>query len=132
MMRRLSGAMGSLRGGGGAPSGPDPDLIRRMMEDQIRNLAFPDEIPVIANLAVDWSDRIWVERSAVPGEIGPTDIVTADGQYFGTIAPDALRIPAAFGPDGLLAYIEADELGVQRVRVVRLVEDQALETAGAQ
>ena len=130
MMRNLSGAMGSLRGGGGAPSGPDPDLIRRMMEDQVRNLAFPDEIPVIANLAVDWSDRIWVQRSAVPGEIGSTDILTADGQYFGTIAPDALRIPAAFGPDGLLAYIEADELGVQRVRVVRLVEDQSLETIG--
>ena len=130
MMRNLSGAMGSMRGGGGAPSGPDPDLIRRMMEDQVRNLAFPDEIPVIANLAVDWSDRIWVQRSAVPGEIGSTDILTADGQYFGTIAPDALRIPAAFGPDGLLAYIEADELGVQRVRVVRLVGDQLLEAIG--
>ena len=128
MMRTLSGAAGSLRGGGGASSGPDPDLIRRMMEDRVRNLAFPDEIPVIAGLAVDWSDRIWVERSALPGEIGSTDILTADGQYFGTIAPDALRIPAAFGPDGLLAYIEADELGVQRVRVVRLVEDQSLET----
>ncbi|WP_428273905.1 6-bladed beta-propeller [Candidatus Palauibacter sp.] len=130
MMRNLSGAIGSLRGGGGAPSGPDPDLIRRMMEDQVRNLAFPDEIPVIANLAVDWSDRIWVQRSAVPGEIGSTDILTADGQYFGTIAPDGLRIPAAFGPDGLLAYIEADELDIQRVRVVRLVEYQSLETAG--
>ena len=131
MMRRLSGAAGSLRGGGGAPSGPDPDLIRRMMEDQIRNLAFPDVIPVIANLAVDWSDRLWVQRSALPGEIGPTDILTADGQYFGTIAPDGLRIPDAFGPDGLLAYIEADELGVQRVRVARLLEDQSLETAGS-
>lgn len=129
MMGRLSEAAGSLRGGGGPPSGPDPDLIRRMMEDRVRNLAFPDEIPVIANLAVDWSDRIWVQRSAVPGEIGSTDILTADGQYFGTIARDGLRIPDAFGPGGLLAYIEADELGVQRVRVVRLVGDQLLETA---
>ena len=128
MMNRLSDAVGSLRGGGGVPSGPDPDLMRRMMEDQVRNLAFPDEIPVIANLAVDWSDRIWVERSAVPGEIGPTDILTADGQYFGTIAPDGLQIPDAFGPGGLLAYVEADELGVQRVRVVRLADQEALES----
>ena len=62
-----------------------------MLEDQIRNLAFPDEIPVIENLAADWSDRLWVQRSALPGEIGPTDILTADGRYFGTIAPDGLR-----------------------------------------
>ena len=129
MMNRLSEAVGSLRGGGGVPRGPDPDLVRRVLEDQVRNLAFPDEIPVIANLAVDWSDRIWVQRSAVPGEIGSTDILTADGQYFGTIAPDGLQIPDAFGPGGLLAYIEADELGVQRVRVVRVVGDQLLETA---
>ena len=129
MMGRLSEAVGSVRGGGGVPSGPDPDMIRRMMEDRIRDLAFPDEIPVIANLAVDWSDRIWVQRSALPGETGPTDVLTADGQYFGTIAPDGLRIPDAFGPDGLLAYIDTDELGIQRVRVVRLVGDQLLESA---
>ena len=105
------------------------EAMRRMQEDQIQDLMFPEEMPVIRNLAVDWSDRIWVRRSALPGETGPTDILTRDGQYFGTIAPDGLRIPAAFGPDGLLAYIDADELGVQRVRVVRLVGDQLLETA---
>ncbi|WP_419164435.1 hypothetical protein [Candidatus Palauibacter sp.] len=126
MMRSLSGARG---GGGRPPTGPDPEVMRRMMEDQIRDMAFPEEIPVIANLAVDWSDRIWVQRSALPGETGPTDILTADGQYFGTIAPDGLRIPAAFGPGGLLAYIDRDELDIQRVRVVRLVGDQLLESA---
>ncbi len=129
MMGRLSGAVGSRRSGG-APSAPDPDVIRRMIDDRIRNLSFPDEIPVIANLAVDWSDRIWVQRSALPGETGPTDILTANGRYFGTIAPDGLRIPNAFGPGGLLAYIERDELDIQRVRVVRLVGNPLLETAG--
>ena len=128
MMRSVSGVIG---GSSRAPTGPDPEVMRRMMEDQIGDLAFPEEIPVIANLAVDWSDRIWVQRSALPGETGPTDILGADGQYFGTIAPDGLRIPAAFGPDGLLAYIERDELDIQRVRVVRLVGDQLLETADA-
>ena len=113
---------------GRGPIGPGSEAMRRMQEDRIESMVFPEEVPVISRLAVDRSDRIWVERSAVPGEIGPTDILTADGQYFGTIAPDALRIPTAFGPGGLLAYIEADELGVQRVRVVRLVADRALET----
>lgn len=128
MMRSVSGAVG---GSGRAPTGPDQDAIRRMMEGQIRDLSFPEEIPVIASLAVDWGDRIWVQRSALPGETGPTDILSADGQYYGTIAPDGLRIPAAFGPNGLLAYIERDELDIQSVRVVRLVGDQLLETADA-
>lgn len=119
----------SRTAGSGRPSGPDPEAMRRMGEDRIANMVFPEEVPVISRLAVDRSDRIWVERSALRGEPGPTDILTEDGQYFGTIAPDGVRIPAAFGPDGLLAYIESDELGIQRVRVVRLAGDQLLEAA---
>lgn len=114
--------------GRGTPAGPDSEALRRMREDRIESMVFPEEVPVISRLAVDRSDRIWVQRSALRGEPGPTDILTAAGQYYGTIAPDGLRIPDAFGPDGLLAYIEADELGVQRVRVVRLAGDQSLET----
>ena len=52
---------------------------------------------------------------------GPIDVVTADGDYIGTLAPDGLRTPSAFGPDGLMAFIESDALDVQTVRVVRLV-----------
>ena len=121
-------AVGGSAGRGG-PTGPDAEAMRRMREDRIESMTFPEEVPVISRLAVDWSDRIWVQRSALMGEPGPTDILTPDGQYFGTIAPDGLRIPAAFGPDGLLAYIDRDELDIQRVRVVRLVGDQMLETA---
>ncbi len=120
----ISGTAGS-----GAPRGPDPEAMRRMMEGRIEDMVFPEEVPVISRLAVDRSDRIWVERSALRGEPGPTDILTAEGQYFGTIAPDGVRIPAAFGPDGLLAYIDRDELDIQRVRVVRLVGDRLLESA---
>lgn len=121
----ISGTAGS-----GAPRGPDPaEAMRRMQEDRIEDMVFPEEVPVISRLAVDRSNRIWVQRSALGGEPGPTDILTADGQYFGTIAADGVRIPAAFGPDGLLAYIESDELGIQHVRIVRLVGDQLLETA---
>ena len=119
-------------GGSGSSGGSfsvDQGGITRMMEDRVRGMLFADEIPVISRMKVDWDDRVWIERSgARPGEDGPTDIVTPDGAYLGTIAPDGLRIPAAFGPDGLVAYIEADELEVQRVRVARLADDEALES----
>ena len=85
-------------------------------------MLFADEIPVIAGMAVDWEGRIWIARS--PVEVGGdplTDVLTADGDYLGTLPAGGLAIPDAFGPDGLMAYIEADEMGVQRVRVTRLV-----------
>ena len=89
---------------------------------------FADEVPVLWGLKVDWEDRIWVARRGPTGqEDGPTDIVTPDGNYIGTLPPEGLRTPDAFGPGGLLAYIERDEMDVQTVRVVRLI---ALEPQG--
>ncbi len=90
-------------------------------------LTFAEEAPVLQSLKVDWEDRIWVKRSGpTGGENGPIDIVTPAGDYIGTLPPDGLRIPGAFGPDGLMAYIDRGELGVETVRVVRLI---ALEAA---
>ena len=86
------------------------------------DMTFADEIPVIDDMVVDWEDRIWVARTGEDGEDeGPIDIVTPEGSYVGTLSVDGLRIPAAFGPDGLMAYIESDEYDVQTVRVIRLV-----------
>lgn len=125
----ITATAGSRGGGNPMDSEAMQEAMRRMREDQIRALAFPEQMPVITNLAVDWSDRLWVQRSALPGETGLIDILSADGQYFGSLAPDGLRIPRAFGPGGLLAYVERDELEIQRVRVLRLVGDQLLESA---
>ena len=92
------------------------------------HLTFADEVPVIARIKVDWEDRIWVKRrDATGGEEGLTDIVTPAGDYIGTLPPEGIAIPDAFGPGGLMAYIETDEFDVPRVRVVRLV---ALEPQG--
>ena len=55
-----------------------------------------------------------------PDDPGAIDLFTADGEYRGTIAEDGPRIPDAFGPDGLAAWIERDELDVPRVVVRRL------------
>ncbi|MDE2664388.1 MAG: hypothetical protein OXI39_15480 [Gemmatimonadota bacterium] len=94
----------------------------------VEGLTFADEVPVLYGLKVDWEDRIWVKRRGPTGDDdGPTDIVTPDGDYVGTLPPEGLRTPDAFGPGGLLAYIERDELDLPTVRVVRLV---ALEPEG--
>jgi len=94
----------------------------------VEGRTFADELPVLYDLQVDWEDRIWLERWGPTGDDdGPTDIVTPDGDYIGTLPPDGLRIPDAFGPGGLLAYIETDEMDVPTVRLLRLV---ALEPEG--
>ena len=96
--------------------------------EQVESMVFTEVIPVIAGMAVDPEDRIWVERTGPGGAgEGPIDLLTADGEYVGTLPLDGPRVPDAFGPGGLMAYVEADELDVPIVRVVRLV---ALEPAG--
>ncbi len=96
--------------------------MRETFLTQVETMVFADEIPVIAGMAVDREGRFWITRA--PAEIGgdaPTDILTPNGDYLGTLPAGGHSIPDAFGPDGLMAYIEADEVGVQRVRVTRLV-----------
>lgn len=47
-------------------------------------------------------------------------MVTSVGRYLGSY-PAGTRMPDAFGPDGLVAFIETDALGVQTVVVRRAV-----------
>ncbi|GMR13061.1 MAG: hypothetical protein BMS9Abin29_1260 [Gemmatimonadota bacterium] len=99
------------------------EAISDMMRERIEGMVFADEVPVIEDLAVDWEGRIWVERTGRRvGEDGPTDLITADGKYLGTIAADGMRIPDAFGPGGLVAYIERDEFDLPTIVVKRLPE----------
>ena len=99
--------------------------IFRVERESADRLTFAEEVPVIANIAVDWEDRIWVARTGEGGVgRGPTDIVTPDGGYVGTLPADGVRIPSAFGPDGLMAYVTTDEFGVQVVRVIRVTSLQ--------
>ncbi|WP_419948986.1 6-bladed beta-propeller [Candidatus Palauibacter sp.] len=79
------------------------------------------EVPVLRGLATTWEGRIWVQRRGEePESDGPIDVLTAEGAYLGTYAADATEIPDAFGPNGLAAFIEHDELDVARVVVRRL------------
>ena len=49
---------------------------------------------------------------------GPIDVIAPEGEYLGTV-PDS-RMPNAFGPDGLVAYVRLDEFDVPTVVVRRL------------
>lgn len=104
------------------------EIRRRSLEDRISQATFADQIPVIANMAVDSEDRIWVGRAGADGvSAGPTDVLDSEGNYLGTLPGDGLRIPRAFGPGGLMAYVQRDELDAPVIRVVRLL---ALESSG--
>lgn len=97
------------------------DQAKAMLERMIANLRFHPVIPVTARVAVDREDRIWVERvGRAVAEDGPVDVITAFGDYVGTIPPGGFRIPDAFGPGGLVAVIERDELDVPTVAVKRI------------
>lgn len=99
-----------------------PPAMREATERRIEEMIFPDDIPVIAGLAVDWDGRLWIARWGADGVVdGPIDIVEPSGRYVGTLPLDGPRIPDAFGPGGQMAYLEEDEMGVQTVRVARLV-----------
>ena len=52
-------------------------------------------------------------------EDGPIDELTADGEYLRTYRAGATKMPDAFGPDGLMAFVELDEYDVASVVVRR-------------
>jgi len=95
--------------------------VREMQREQLESLGFWDEVAPVRGLAVDALGRLWVERGgADPSEPGPIDLVSFSGAYLGTIPADGLRTPRAFGPNGLVAYIETDEYDVPTIVVKRL------------
>ncbi len=103
-------------------SSEEEALSTLLMESMAPMMEYASEVPVIDDIAVDSEDRIWVSRTGGDGvSRGPTDVLTADGDYLGTLAADEFRFPNAFGSNGLMAYMELDELDVATVRVVRLV-----------
>ena len=106
--------------GGGEREMPQA-AVQEMMRDRIQNQGFYPVIPVVGAMAAGWDGTLWIERAQVdPTEDGPVDLVTADGEYLGTVDADGPGIPDAFGPDGLVAYVERDEMEVPMVVVRRL------------
>ncbi|WP_420632892.1 6-bladed beta-propeller [Candidatus Palauibacter sp.] len=107
---RTPGGVRAVRGGGS----------NRWVE-RAETMEFFEEAPVVLGLSTSWGGRIWVQRRGdQPHEDGPIDILTADGSYLGSFRTGATRVPDAFGPEGLAAFIERDGLNVQTVVVKRL------------
>ena len=78
-------------------------------------------IPVVQGLATTWEGRIWVMRLGQEVlEGGPIDVLTVQGEYVSTYPAGVTKIPDAFGPDGLAAFIELDDFDVPSVVVRRL------------
>ncbi|MCZ6507368.1 MAG: 6-bladed beta-propeller [Acidobacteria bacterium] len=108
-------------GRGGAPQPLGQDQMRQIMENQIAQLQFFHELPVVTGLQTSWTGKVWVQRRGEePAVPGPIDVLTTSGQYMGTFAAGVTEIPSSFGPDGMAAYIERDEFDVPSVVVRRL------------
>ena len=108
--------------GGGRTSistaAPSP-LTPAQIEEQLQNMQFMDVVPVLSAMTSDPLGRLWVQRTAPDlGDAGPIDIITYDGRYIGTIPGG--RVPAAISAGGRAAWIERDDMGVERVVVRHL------------
>ena len=107
---RAGGRMTVSGSGGGARA-----------RERIETLEFAEEVPVVRGLRTTRGGRIWVlRRGDEPVSDGPIDILATDGRYIGSYRTGAVQLPDAFGPGGLAAFIERDELDVQTVVVKRL------------
>ncbi|MBK5099212.1 MAG: hypothetical protein JJE01_15645 [Gemmatimonadetes bacterium] len=90
-------------------------------DEVIEKRGFAELIPAIRTLRVGPDGRIWVSRGGPRPEPTPTDILTPDGSYVGTLPADA-PYPIGFLPDGRMLATERDELDVVRLVVYRVDE----------
>jgi len=100
-----------------------PDMMETMREEA-ENREFFDEVPVVRGVRATWEGGLWIQRRGEEpwDDEGPIDVFGADREYVGTFAAGAPEMPAAFGPDGLVAYWEFDEMDVPAIVVKRLPE----------
>lgn len=96
--------------------------MQAALREQIRNRGFMDEIPVLSALRTTWDGALWIQRRGEEpwDEDGPIDVMRADGGYVGSFAAGATDMPGAFGPDGLVAFVERDELDIPSIVVRRI------------
>ena len=104
--------------GGNAPVRERLAESRRQIEDG----RFFEEVPVVRGVRATWEGGLWIQRRGEEpwDDEGPIDVFGADREYVGTFSAGATGMPAAFGPDGLVAFWEFDELDVPTIVVGRL------------
>ena len=111
--------MGDLEGM--AERDPSLQTMVEVMRSRFESAEFYPELPLLQSLRTTPKGTIWVSRSG--GDLdsnGPIDVVTPEGRYLGSYPFGVTDLPSAFGPDGLVAFIEKDDLDVPTVVVKRL------------
>ncbi len=99
--------------------GPDGNV--QTMSYELPEPAFFPELSIVHALVATWDGRIWVQRRGkYPETDGPIDVLTPEGDYIGTLPAGTIALPDAFGPDGMAAFMELDEMDVATVVVRRL------------
>jgi hypothetical protein len=118
------------------------------IRDAVANAAFMPEVPLVRDLRTTWEGTIWVQRwgsdpmaqidaqanvaAGVPdGEevaAGWIDVLSPEGEYMGTLSLEDTPVPDAFGPGGLVAFVETDEFDVPTIILKRLPETVRLES----
>ncbi|MYE34615.1 MAG: hypothetical protein F4X23_07145 [Gemmatimonadales bacterium] len=110
------------------------------MRDAMANADFMPEVPIVRDLRTTWEGAIWVQRwgsdplAQIDAEApvvagGPEreeaaagwiDVLSPEGEYIGTLALEETPMPDAFGPGGLVAFVETDEFDVPTIILKRL------------
>ncbi len=96
------------------------EALETTWEGTIWVARIPDDGFPVLDVMGELDSAVDVHNRARPSRPGPIDVLTADGRYLGTLAE--ARMPAAFGPGGLAAYVEWNDLDVPTVVVRRLPE----------
>ena len=96
--------------------------VREWQREAIGNREFYPEVPILRGLRATWNGSLWVQRRGADpwNDDGPIDVLGPYGEYRGTLAPGEPGMPLAFGPDGLIAFLERDEMDVPTIVVKRL------------
>ena len=90
--------------------------------EQIETRDFFAEVPIVRDLRATWEGALWIQRRGKEpwDDRGAIDVFDRDREYLGTFADGTTEMPDAFGPDGLVAFWELDELDVPIIVVRRL------------
>lgn len=109
-------------GGGSVRTSQAAQIPDGQIEEQLRNITFAEEIPVIERVWSDPTGRLWIQRSSrEAGGETPIDLVAPGDRYVGTIS--GVKLPSAVSASGLAAWVERDELDIERIVVRRLPAD---------
>ena len=117
---RLIAPDGSSKIAGASMDGSAPGRANRQaVERALADMTFAEYVQVIVGMETDPEGRLYVARNGNDlSKPGPIDVIAKDGTYMGTIA--GAKLPNAFGPNGMVAYIEADQYDAPMVVVKRI------------